>query len=243
MGAVPRSSDDCTGEPNDKQPITEKDDHKKWSSNWRRHSAGGTVLCPTCEGTGRIPRGQESRLVAYIPCSDQRLRPRHTKLYVAVSVGVCLLVSALALFFLFPRAVLLSPVTVKSSFVYFGNDSVQINITNAFNITNSNFVPVQVYNLKVQAINFDVVVGTVSIKNVGFVQPLSVQMSSFMIPINVTDPGLSSYCKKASLPVHILYLHLQMSVAVYYMAHSEQISSETYEYIDCGANNTRAHST
>lgn len=51
------------------------------------------------------------------------------KLYVAVSVGVCLLVSSLVLFFLFPRSVLLSPVAVKSSFVYVTEDDVQINIT------------------------------------------------------------------------------------------------------------------
>lgn len=51
------------------------------------------------------------------------------KLYVAVSVGVCLLFSSLVLFFLFPRSVLLSPVGVKSSLVYFIDDDVQINIT------------------------------------------------------------------------------------------------------------------
>lgn len=51
------------------------------------------------------------------------------KLYVAVSVGLCLLISALVLFFLFPRTVILSPVEVKSSFVYFSNDAVNINIT------------------------------------------------------------------------------------------------------------------
>ncbi len=51
------------------------------------------------------------------------------KLYVAVSVGGCLLVCSLLFFFLFPRSVLLSPVAVKSSFVYVTKDSVQINIT------------------------------------------------------------------------------------------------------------------
>lgn len=51
------------------------------------------------------------------------------KLYVALSVGLCLLVSILVLFFLFPRSVLLSPVAVKSSSVYFTHDGVQINIT------------------------------------------------------------------------------------------------------------------
>lgn len=51
------------------------------------------------------------------------------KLYVALSVGLCLLVSVLVLFFLFPRSVILSPVAVSSSSVYFTHDGVQINIT------------------------------------------------------------------------------------------------------------------
>lgn len=56
------------------------------------------------------------------PCVSLR------KLYVALSVGVCLLISVLVLFFLFPRPVLLSPVTVESSVVFFVNSSVLINI-------------------------------------------------------------------------------------------------------------------
>ncbi|KAM9345682.1 transmembrane protein 106A-like [Symphorus nematophorus] len=250
MGAVPSTCDggaggagsQCSGSRQDnKEPIIEKDDSKRAGSS-RKHSSGETVDCPTCQGTGRIPRGQESKLVAVIPCNDQRLRPRHTKLYVAVSVGVCLLVSSLVLFFLFPRSVLLSPVAVKSSFVYFTETDVQINITNVLNITNHNFVAVQAYNLTVQALNFDMVVGNVAIKNVTSVKPLSVKVYSFVIPIKLTDPGMSNYCKKASLPVHILYLHLQMSMTVYYLAHYEQLSLETYEYIDCGANSTIPHS-
>ncbi|XP_029294261.1 transmembrane protein 106B-like isoform X2 [Cottoperca gobio] len=179
MGAVPSRFHGYTGgagsqhsgieQDNDNRPIIEKDDS-------RRYSSVDTVHCPTCLGTGRIPRGQESKLVAVIPCNDQRLSPRHTKLYVAVSVGVCLLVSSLVLFFLFPRSVLISPVAVKSSFVYFTEADVQINITNVLNITNNNFAAVQAYNLTVQALNFDMVVGTVSIKNVTSVKPRSIIM-------------------------------------------------------------------
>ncbi|XP_070779156.1 transmembrane protein 106A-like [Enoplosus armatus] len=251
MGAAPSRGDAGSGvagsqhsgdgQDDDNRPIIEKDNTRRRSSS-RRHSSGETVHCPTCQGTGRIPRGQESKLVAVIPCNDQRLRPRHTKLYVAVSVGVCLLVSSLVLFFLFPRSVLLSPVAVQSSFVYFTEDDVQINITNVLNITNHNFAAVQAYNLTVQALNFDMVVGTVSIKNVTSVKPLSIKMYSFVIPIKLTDSEMSNYCRKASLPVHILYLHLQMSMTVYYLAHYEQLSLETYEYIDCGANSTIPHS-
>ncbi|XP_062265026.1 transmembrane protein 106B-like [Platichthys flesus] len=243
MGAAPSTSNAGNGgscQDHDQQPIIENEVIKRRNSS-RRCSTGETVPCATCQGTGRIRRGLESKLVAVISCNDQRLNPRHTKLYVAVSVGVCLLVSAVVLFFLFPRAVLLSSVAVKSSFVYFTKNNVLINITHVLNITNNNFATVQTYNLSVQALNFDTVVGTVSIKNVTSVKPLSTTTYSFVIPIQLSDPGLSNYCKKASLPVHILYLHLQMSMTVYYLAHYEQLSLETYEYIDCGTNSTIPH--
>lgn len=224
----------------DSRPIISRDELKSQRCS-KRHSIVETVHCPTCQGIGRIPRGQESKLVAVIPCSDQRLRPRHTKLYVTISVVVCILISALVLFFLFPRSVLLSHVSVQSSYVFFTKDYVQINITNVLNITNQNFAEVEAYNLTVQALNFDTVVGSVHVKSVTSVQPLSTKMYSFLIPIKLTDEGLSDYCQNPSLPVHIVYLHLQMSMTVFYLAHYEQLSLETYEYIDCGDNSTVSH--
>ncbi|KAM9843041.1 transmembrane protein 106B-like [Aulostomus maculatus] len=241
MGTTPsRCGDGSTcgrGQKEVEERIIEKEETKGRSS-----SSGETVHCPTCQGTGRIRRGQESKLVAVIACTDQRLRPQHTKLYVTVAVSVCLLVSSLVLFFLFPRAVLLSPVAVKSSYVYVMADGIQINITNVLNITNQNFVAVKADNLTVQALNFDTVVGTVSIKNITSVNPLSTATFSFVIPVKLTDPELSEFCQKSSLPVHIVYLHLQMAMTVFYLAHYEQLSLETYEYIDCGANSTIPHS-
>ncbi|KAM4635709.1 transmembrane protein 106B-like isoform 1-T2 [Polymixia lowei] len=230
-----------SGHGEDKQPIVEQDERKRWSSN-RRDSSGETLDCPTCQGTGRIPRGQESKLVAVIPCNDQRLRPRHTKLYMAVSVAACLLVSSLVLFFLFPRSVILSPVAVKSVLVFFTEDAVLMNVTNVLNITNQNFAQVQAYNLTVQALNFQTVVGTVTIQNVTMVKPLSTKMYSFQIPIKLTDAGLNNYCKSTTIQIHTVFLHLQMAMTVYYLAHFEQLSLDTYEYIDCGTNTTIPHS-
>lgn len=241
MGPFPSSSDSSPSEQDDKQPLIENGEARRRASS-RRLCSGETAHCPTCQGTGRIPRGQESKLVAVIPCNDQRLKPRHTKLYVGVSVGLCLLVISLVLFFLFPRSVLLSPVGIQSSFVYLGDTDLKINITNVLNITNNNFATVQAYNLTVQAVNFDMVVGSVSIKNVTSVKPLSMKTFSFVIPIKLTDPGTRKYCTKAFLPVHILFLQLQMSMTVYYLAHYEQLSVETYEFIDCRQNSTTPHS-
>ncbi|XP_071241413.1 transmembrane protein 106B-like isoform X2 [Salvelinus alpinus] len=176
---------------NDEQAIVPQQDRRKTSN--RRHSEE-TLDCPTCQGTGRIPRGQESKLVAVIPCSDQRLKPRHTKLYVTVSVTLCLLVSSLVLFFLFPRSVILSPGAVESVYVYFTPTTVQLNITFAFEI-----------------------------------------------PVTLVEEGLNNYCKKSTIKIHTLFVHLQMSMTVYYLAHFEQLSLDTYEYIDCGSNTTTPH--
>lgn len=51
------------------------------------------------------------------------------KLYVFISMAVCLFVCCLILFFLFPRSVTLSPVSVQSVMVYFRPDTVDLNIT------------------------------------------------------------------------------------------------------------------
>lgn len=179
--------------------------------------------------------------MAVIPCNDQRLKPRHTKLYVAMAVVVCLSVSFLVLFFLFPRSVVLSPVSVKSAYVNFTPNTIQMDITNILNITNQNFAPVQAYNLTVRALNVETVVGTVTIHSVTSIEPLSTATYFFQIPINLTDTGLNNYCRSTTTPVHILFLRLQMSMSVHYLAYVEQLFLDTYEYIDCGTNTTTPH--
>ncbi|KAJ7992557.1 hypothetical protein DPEC_G00279920 [Dallia pectoralis] len=222
----------------DRQPIVPEGDKRKTSA--RGHS-GDTLDCPTCQGTGRIPRCQENQLVAVIPCTDQRLRPRHTKLYVTLSVLMCLLVSALVLFFLFPRSVVLSPVAVSSVYVYFTPDTVQMNVTNVLDMVNDNFFTVQAYNLTVQALFYKTIVGTVDISNVTTVKPRANRTFAFGIPIKLDDLGLNKYCKDSGIKIHMLFIHLQMSMTVYYMAHYEQLSLDTFEYIDCGVNTTTPH--
>ncbi|KAL0992921.1 hypothetical protein UPYG_G00100970 [Umbra pygmaea] len=223
----------------DRQAFIHQSDTRKRSS---RKFSEDTLDCPTCQGTGRIPRGQESQLVAVIPCSDQRLKPRHTKLYVSISVVLCLLVSSLVLFFLFPRSVVLLPVAVKSVSVNFTPDSVLMNVTNILRMINDNFFTVQAYNLTVQALFYKTVVGTANIRNVTTVLPRSNRTFDFEVLVKLEDEGLNNYCKDTGIKIHVLFVNLQMSMTVYYMAHFEQLSLDTFEYIDCGANTTTPHS-
>ncbi|MED6251332.1 hypothetical protein ATANTOWER_028610, partial [Ataeniobius toweri] len=116
-------------------------------------------------GTGRIPRGQQDQLLAVIPCNDVRLQPRRTKLYVCISMVICLLLCCLILFFFFPRSVTLTPVSVLSVMVYFTPNSVDMQVKNLINITNENFVPVQIADFTMQGLVDETVVGHTKISN------------------------------------------------------------------------------
>uniref|UniRef100_A0A3P8WB34 Transmembrane protein 106A n=1 Tax=Cynoglossus semilaevis TaxID=244447 RepID=A0A3P8WB34_CYNSE len=172
-------------------------------------------ICPTCRGSGRIPRGRLFFLVLYF-----------RKLYVSsiVAVCICLCICCLILFFLFPRSVSLTPVSVLSVMVYFTPDTVDLEVTNLINVTNKNFVPVQIIDFTVQGlINFY----RQKLSNFRFVFTLELNFISF-----------SFYCKSNSIKIHTLFLQLQMTMNISYLSHMEQVSMTTFEYIDCGTNST-----
>lgn len=197
--------------------------------------------CPTCRGTGRIPRGQEDQLVAVIPCNDVRLKPRRTKLHVCISMGLCLLICCLILFFLFPRSVTLTPVSVQSVTVYFIPDEVKMDVTNLINITNNNYYSVQIVDFSIQAVVGQTVMGKNKITNMTAIEPRSLKSNVISVGLDIKDEGIASYCKSSSIKIHTLFLELQMTMNISYLSHTEQLSVETFEYIDCGTNSTVPH--
>ncbi|XP_058477964.1 transmembrane protein 106A [Solea solea] len=202
-------------------------------------STGDT--CPTCRGIGRIPRGHEDQLLAVIPCNDVRLKPRRTKLHVCVSMTVCLLFFCLILFFLFPRRISLMPVSVLSVMVYFTPDTVDMEVTNLLNITNENFFPVHIMEFTVQSLVSKTVVSKTTFSNMTAIKPRS--KTSYIIPMSlpIKDKGLNIYCKLSSIKIHVLFVELQMTLKMVYFSHTEQLTLNTFEYIDCGTNSTIPH--
>ncbi|XP_054608413.1 transmembrane protein 106A [Dunckerocampus dactyliophorus] len=197
--------------------------------------------CPTCRGTGRIPRGHEDQLVAVIPCNDKRLQPRRTKLYVCVSMVLCLFLCCLILFFLFPRSVTLTPVSVLSVMVFFTPDAVQMEVTNLINIVNENFVPVQIVEFDVQGLVSHVVISKTKLSNMSTIPSRSQKAYTYQIDLPITDKGLSTYCQSSAIKIHTLFVELQMTMNISYLSHTEQLSVDTFEYIDCGTNSTTPH--
>lgn len=201
-----------------------------------------SVTCPTCQGTGRIPRGQENQLVALIPYSDQRLRPRRTKLYVMASVFVCLLLSGLAVFFLFPRSIDVKYIGVKSAYVSYDvqKRTIYLNITNTLNITNNNYYSVEVENITAQVQFSKTVIGKARLNNITIIGPLDMKQIDYTVPTVIAEEMsyMFDFCTLISIKVHNIVLMMQVTVTTTYFGHSEQISQERYQYVDCGRNTT-----
>uniref|UniRef100_A0A674GLN0 Transmembrane protein 106B n=39 Tax=Passeriformes TaxID=9126 RepID=A0A674GLN0_TAEGU len=201
-----------------------------------------SVTCPTCQGTGRIPRGQENQLVALIPYSDQRLRPRRTKLYVTASVTVCLLLSGLAVFFLFPRSIDVQYIGVKSVYVTYEQERriIYLNITNTLNITNNNYYSVEVANITAQVQFSKTVIGKARLNNITNIGPLDMKQIDYMVPTVIQDEMsyMYDFCTLPSIKVHNIVVMMQVTVTTSYLGHPEQISQERYQYVDCGGNTT-----
>ncbi|CAL9699468.1 unnamed protein product [Knipowitschia caucasica] len=196
--------------------------------------------CPTCRGTGRIPRGQEDQLVAVIMCNDKRLKPSRTKLYVCISTALCLFVCCLVLFFLFPRSVTLTPASLLSVTVFFSNNTVEMDVTNVFNISNANYVPVNIVQLNLTGLIQQTIVGNTNLNNVSLISSQSQKSYKITTHMSIKDKDLNTFCR-SSYRIHTIFLALQMTLKISYLSHIEQLSLETYEYVDCGANSTVPH--
>ncbi|NXX17118.1 T106A protein, partial [Podargus strigoides] len=201
------------------------------------------VNCPTCQGTGRIPREQEKQLVALIPYGDQRLKPRRTKLYVCLAVMICLLTTSLSIFFLFPRSIIVLPAGLNASSISFNatTTSIYLNVTNVLNITNNNFYLVTVMQLDIEVLHQSLVVGKTTMKTLLNMSPLQSSQIYYMVASTILDDNTYNICTWTKVKVHNVLLHIQGTLTCAYLCHSEQLAFEDYQYVDCRGNAMLTH--
>uniref|UniRef100_A0A8C3GK92 Transmembrane protein 106C n=1 Tax=Cairina moschata TaxID=8855 RepID=A0A8C3GK92_CAIMO len=208
-----------------------------WNSRGRTASPA-----PPARALAAFPRVNE--LVALIPYSDQRLRPQRTKLYVLLSVLLCLLISGLVVFFLFPHSVLVDDGGIKVVQVWFDkkNSVVVLAITATLRIRNSNFYSVAVTSLTSQVQYMNTVVGSQQITNVSSIQPLSDKLVNFTVKAEMGGPFSYVYffCTFPKVKVHNIVIFMRTSVKLSYIGHVTQSALETYHYVDCSTNSTAA---
>ncbi|KAF6097711.1 transmembrane protein 106A [Phyllostomus discolor] len=207
-----------------------------------RAARASFVTCPTCQGSGEIPRELEKQLVALIPYGDQRLKPRHTKLSVFLAVLICLVTAALVVFFLFPRSIALQPAGLSSSTVALDKTDIHLNITNVLNISNSNYYPITVTQLTTEVLHLAVVVGRGSSSLLLHVGPLASEQVFYGVANKIQDENTYKICSWQKINVHHVLLHIQGTLTCTYLSHSEQLVFQSYEYVDCRGNMSAPHS-
>lgn len=198
---------------------------------------GGSITCPTCDGTGKVSRDREHDLVALIPMNDRRLRPRHTKLYVAVSVVMCFLVAGLLLFFLFPRSINLrsnQPTLIPLEAGYGENHTTMyMTVVNMYNVTNENFYQVELTSVVASMLlNQRILASTTNSSS------LTISMRStklYYITLNATFSleldYIIQYCWY--FPAASFFVQCQATATFSYFQKSEEMTLITYQYINC----------
>ncbi|KAI1728395.1 transmembrane protein [Ditylenchus destructor] len=114
---------------------------------------GGSVPCPSCNGSGLIPKELESTLVALIPVNDERLKPKRTWLYISIWIMVCIIIGGVLLFLFMPRTVVLNSNEVPIEIVHvYDRDNatstyIDFYFLNTINVSSGNYLPVSVLNI------------------------------------------------------------------------------------------------
>ncbi|XP_062517907.1 transmembrane protein 106B-like isoform X2 [Corticium candelabrum] len=163
---------------------------------------GGSDVCPTCEGTGVLPKGRKAELVALIPYNDRRLKPSRTKLYVGFTLAVCLIFAFLLGFFLFPRSVgiKLSSVKITNVLLPKVNTSITLIVKATIKFTNNNFYPATAKHISISIVHDHTSVTTSPQE----IHPVAVSMRS----ANTVDLQRCNFCQSLSRLQDILHVSL-----------------------------------
>lgn len=192
---------------------------------------GGYMECPTCHGSGKISRDLEHELVALIPMSDKRLRPRRTVLYVLIAIVVCVLIGGLLLFFLFPRSVTiksLGPVLTPTYINTTEPEKLSMTVVNYYNITNKNFFSVEVSSLEVKMLFYGEKIMATNTNDTKLTVPMKSSRQHYVaLNATFTDKYIVESCRTTK--GRILIMKFQATATFFYYDKTEESTLSTFQ--------------
>lgn len=200
----------------------------------------GGVPCPSCNGTGRISKEFEKQLVALIPLTDNRLKPRRTWIWVIVAITSSLLLCGLALFFIVPRSLSLytdePAITNIKVLSYLEDSRLVISFWNSVGVTNDNYFNVWLVNAtsSVERANFPEgheVIGK-GLNATHLSVPLKTERYAVWInnTVTITDNWALQMCSRY---YGYIRLYFQFTLTFEYFNHQEQETRECSQLICC----------
>ncbi|CAG5103348.1 Oidioi.mRNA.OKI2018_I69.chr1.g731.t1.cds [Oikopleura dioica] len=211
--------------------------------------------CPTCQGIGRVARKNLNELVALVPASDDRLKPRNDKrnLFIGgmVVLVVCGLVGGLAIFFLLPRVVMVSMRTPSRDSVIVcpqngteppcteptnAHGAVLMNLTVPLHLDNCNFRTGEISAVDFEILFGGVIIGSNKLLKPGHVNSRSEGTFNTTIPAAVTskiNPYAVEACQPDASGPHLMVIHFEITVNVTVHDTVQQTALQQYCYINC----------
>ncbi|XP_071803120.1 transmembrane protein 106B-like [Asterias amurensis] len=196
------------------------------------------LTCPTCKGTGKIPRGQEDDLVALIPYRDDRLKPRRTWLYVSLSFIICIALAGGLSALLIPRSVDVVQDNVTTLYVDLNvtRNRCFMTLQSTYNVTNNNFVAVNAndFQLDVTVMFYQkMVLNQKFVRNqrIGIrstqqvIENFNITLNRSLFPID--------YCKPTQQHDNHIFMKFQTTFNFTLMAQTDQQVVIEYFRIDC----------
>lgn len=211
---------------------------------------GGCVPCPSCKGSGLIPKELESTLVALIPINDERLKPKRTWLIVTFWVSLCVIIGSLLIFLLMPRTVTMSSNRMPIEKVHVTDRDVNTSnyidfaFLNKINVTSGNYMPVDLVNVtatitsKFQPWSTDIV-GRGYNSTFTDLSPMVLYRTTCELVFNNTvhlKDVVAQYCQADFSKYIPLYVTLQFDISAtlkYYYGHTEQVSLSIQQQVCC----------
>ncbi|XP_033103531.1 transmembrane protein 106B-like [Anneissia japonica] len=202
----------------------------------------GGMPCPTCNGTGKIPRGQEGELVALIPYKDDRLKPRRTWMWVGLSILCCGVIAGILCFILIPRDIKMGEPIAETYRADLNKTTkiLLIELNFMFNVSNENYVPVTVTEIDIEAQLMDQVIGKTQYNNSSKLHSRTTSLLNIPLNVSIDADSINSYIlticdPDAVIPYpHLLYLTFDVMLHTHLLNQDKENSLNTYPiHVSC----------
>eukprot|EP00794_Sanderia_malayensis_P003701 gene3701-4221_t len=197
------------------------------------------VACPTCNGKGKLSQAQSDTMLALIPMHDQRLKPKRTKLKLAVVFTLLVVTGGMCFAFLYPRSVTISIANVEANSIRNFTKTISINMTVQAVVNNTNFFSVKLVNTAVQVLFLDTKdlshheVGNIVVNQtikLGIREKLK---KEFLLKTTYTEMDTKIVRRVCLKFKQYFLIKVQLTSSIKYWLHSEQISTNRFHYIEC----------
>lgn len=219
--------------------LSDDDDEPLIRTNPNENASTPNRRCPTCQGTGSVT--QAPGLVALIPLDDERLKRRHTFLWILLTIIFCTIIASATIAVVLPRSVHLS---IENSLVIdatndtFRNQTCfQLKFIHHSNIKSDNWVPIRLINLTTSIEHQLVPINPNAVVSYGhntYLRPLGLLQSNVTIDLDFENDTMAyRVCHGIFRQMLLFKLQTVLTYADFLLGRIQTTSDVSYQYVLC----------